>query len=287
MLSDTTLRNLNVNVERLDKLQNQLTSGKRISAPSDDPIGAASAIEFRAILNQIEQYIKNADSSISWLGATDSALDSVGGMLQRARELAVQGATDSLTTADKQRIAIEVEQLLENTIQVANSTYGTHYLLAGFKTNAPPFSPVGNPPSSVIYSGDNGQIQRQIDKDASVTVNVSGSVLSQVFTTLISLRDALNIGEASAISAKLTDIDAAIDSIVAARSEVGARINRITDQKSRLESLVVNISDILSKTEDVDMTKAISDFALQQNVYKAALAAGAKAIQPSLMDYLR
>ncbi len=287
MLSDTALANLNLNMEKLDKLQNELTSGQRIIKPSDDPIGAAAAVEFKGTLSEIDQYIKNVDSGNSWLGATDSALSGIGDILQRARQLAVQGASDTLTNTDRQGMADEVEQLLESAIQTGNSTYSGQYLFAGFKTTTAPFSTMGNPPAFVTYAGDSGKIMRQIDNGASVDINVTGDgALSQVFTTLINLRDALTSGDSSTVSARIADLDNSIDAVASARSAVGARMNRLDIQKNNLQNLKVNVTDLLSKTEDTDLTQAISDFALQQNVYKAALAASAKSIQPSLMDYL-
>lgn len=288
MLSETTLRNLNINMERLDKLQNELTSGQRISSPSDDPIGAAAAVEFRSTLDELDQHIRNIDAATSWLGATDSALDSAGGILQRARELAVQGANDTLSAANRQAIAAEVETLITQAIATGNSTYAGQYFFGGFKVNAPPFTAVGNPPTSVTYNGDTGTVVRQVDTQATVTVNVPGNtVFGPLFTTLIGLRDDLNASDGPAISARIANLDASIDTVVSTRAEVGARVNRLEGQKDRLDSLKVNISALLSKTQDVDMTEAITQFSLQQNVYKAALAAGAKAIQPSLLDFLR
>ncbi|MDA8189248.1 MAG: flagellar hook-associated protein FlgL [Dehalococcoidales bacterium] len=288
MLSDTTLRNLNKNMERLDRLQDELTSGQRIGAPSDDPIGAAAAVQFRGTLDEIDQFIRNADAADSWLGATDSAFDAVTSTLQRARELAVQGGNDTLSPSDKQKAAYEVSQLLDQAIALGNSTYAGQFLFAGYKVSTAPFSPVGSPPTSVTYNGDAGQISRQIDNQSTVIVNTPGSTaFPQIFSALIGLRDDLNIGNSSAISARITDLDNAIDSVVAARSQIGARMNRLDSQKDRLESLKVNITQMLSKTQDVDMTEAITEFAMQQDIYKAALAAGSKAIQPSLLDYLR
>jgi flagellar hook-associated protein 3 FlgL len=288
MLSNTTLRNLNTNMERLDRLQNELTSGQRISTPSDDPIGTASALEFRTTIAQIDQYIRNADEATSWLDATDSALGSMSSLLQRAQELAVEGASDTYSNADKQAMAAEVQNLLDQSVAVGNSTYGGRYLFGGYRVNTQPFAAVGNPPTAVNYNGDTGQIIRQIDEQSTVTVNITGSTaFNSVFTALIGLRDDLNNGNSVAVSNRLTDLKSALESVVSTRAEVGARANRLSTQKDNLESLKVNLSGLLSKAEDVDMTEAITEFATQQTVYQVALAAGAKAIQPSLIDYLR
>lgn len=288
MLADSTLRNINKILSRLDRLQNQLSTGQRISAPSDDPLSASAAVSYRAALGEIEQYIENVDTARSWLEATDSALGSITQVLQRARELAVQGASDALSLSDRQRIAAEVTELIDHTIAQANSGYAGQFLFSGFKVSTRPFTLASGPPDTVVYNGDNGQIRRQIESGSAIVVNVvGGSALSPVFSALIAVRDALNAGDAQAVSATLANIDGAIDSVLTTRSEVGAKINRLSGQAERLEDLKVSITGLLSKIQDVDMAEAITDFTMQQNVYQAALTAGAKAIQPSLLDYLR
>lgn len=287
MLSETTLRNLNINLERMVKLQDELTSGRKIKSPSDDPIGAAAALEFRGTLDELDQYIKNADAATSWLNASDSAMDTVGNALQRARELAVQGSNDSSSYADKQSMASEVAQLIDYVISLGNSTYAGQYIFAGFKVNSTPFAMAAGG-ASVTYSGDNGKIPRKIDTNSPVTVNIPGDEgFNEVFSALVELRDALGTGNSSTISSTIRTVDGAIDSVLSSRTEIGARVNRVSSQSARLEDLKVNIAELLSKTQDVDMAEAITEFTMQQSVYQAALAAGAKAIQPSLLDQLR
>ncbi|MCL4533655.1 MAG: flagellar hook-associated protein FlgL [Bacteroidetes bacterium] len=287
MLSETTLRNLNTNLERMERLQDQLTSGQKIRAPSDDPIGTAAALEFRGTLSELDQYVSNADAASSWLDASDSALGSVIDALHRARELAVQGGNDTSSVADKQSMANEVEQLIEHAVAVGNSTYAGQYVFAGFKVTTAPFA-MATDGASVTYSGDSGKISRKIDTNAAVTINIPGNDgFGQVFSALVALRDALKGGNSATVSATIADLDGAIDSVLSSRTELGARTNRVSNQSERLQNLKVNIAQLLSKKQDVDMTETITQFAVQQSVYQAALAAGAKAIQPSLLDQLR
>ncbi len=108
------------------------------------------------------------------------------------------------------------------------------------------------------------------------------------FAALINLRDRLNAGDARAVSSQsLTEIDAAMDSVMSARATNGARVNRVEQAKDRQELLQVNLQDLLSKAQDTDMADAASKFSIQETLYKASLEAASKAIQPSLLDYLR
>src|SRR5437588_6507169 len=96
MLTDTLLHNLARTQARMDQAQNELSSGKRIRHPSDDPQGVGQALTLRSALATGDTYLKTMDTSLSWLNATDSALDTGTQLMQRAREIAVQGSNDTL-----------------------------------------------------------------------------------------------------------------------------------------------------------------------------------------------
>src|SRR4051812_25767768 len=111
MMADNALRNIQTNQARVDALESQITSGTRITRPSDDPIGAARALSLQESLDQSTQYGRNIDQATSWLNATDSALGSVTDALARSRELAVQAANGALTPSDRTALQAEVTQL--------------------------------------------------------------------------------------------------------------------------------------------------------------------------------
>lgn len=284
MLTDTTVRNLSTNLKRLEEFSNQLTSGKRISRPSDDPVGVASALSHRATLEQLDQHLKNIAEAKSWLEATDAALDSAGAVLLRARELAVQGANDSLSPADRQAIRSEIDNLIENVLQVSNATYSDQYLFAGARTTAPAYA-AGTPPA---YQGDTTLIQREIAPGTNITVNVVGqSPFDPIFSALTALSTALGANDTSAINATISSLASAHTTLLTVRAQVGARINRLGAQEERLMTVQVNVTELLTKVEDTDYTVTITNFSVAQTVYKAALEVGARTLQPSLLDYLR
>ncbi|MBI3968727.1 MAG: flagellar hook-associated protein FlgL [Chloroflexi bacterium] len=289
MIQDTVITHISLNARRVEELESQLTSGKKISRPSDDPPAVVRALAFEAGITAGEQYLRNMDMSLAWLHATDATLESGTQLLQRARELAVQGASDGQSSQQRDAIAGEIDQILEQMVVIGNSSLRGQRLFAGLKTDANPFTLNAGPPTTVSYAGDSGQMVREIDSGTTVQINMPGdSFLPQVFTALIDLRDDLRAGNSTAVgSSDLGAIDTAMDRLLEVRSDVGARVNRLENAVERQELIQVRLQELLSKTEDVDMAQAISNFALQENVYKASLAAGAKALQPSLLDYLR
>lgn len=292
MLADTTLRNLNTIMARLEHLQDQITSGRRVRRPSDDPAAVVSALTFRSSIDETEQYIRNINNGVSWLGVTDTQLGSLNDALTRAKELAIQGGSDTVPSQARRDIAEEVAQLLEHAIQVGNSTYAGYYLFSGAKTTTAPFSPVrpgpNQWPTSVDYTGDQGQILRGIGVGVDMAVNTPGdAVFAPAFTALINLRDALSNNDASGINAALAQIDNAFDSVLSARAQGGAKINRLENAKTRHEDVKINLTELLSQVQDLDLAEAVTALSMEEMVYRAALAASGRALQPTLLDFLR
>jgi len=260
MVVDTTVRNMRNNLGRLEKLQNQITSGKALTRPSDDPAAVARALEYTTDIAGGEVYLRTMDNSISWLNATDSALSEGGDLLQRARELAVQGANGgSMTTGDMQQIGAEVDNILKQMIVTGNSSLRGQRLFAGEQIDADPFTLSGAAPG-YTYTGDTGQMRREYDLNAFVIINTPGQVtFDPAIQALFNLRNNLNSGNYTAISTvDIAAIDHAMNVNLSARAEVGAKVNRLEAAQGRQSLLQVNMEDLRSKVEDTDITEAIS-----------------------------
>ncbi|KHO61015.1 flagellar hook protein FlgL [Thermoanaerobacter sp. YS13] len=291
MLITNFLNDYNNNLERLQKNQNMLSTGKRISRPSDDPVAVATSLRIRTDMTRNDAYTKNADDAKSWLDITDTALNQLGSLLQRTRELAVQGANGTLTQEDMQKIANEIEQLKAQMIQVGNTQYNGRYIFAGFKTTTQPFSETNN-----SYSGDKGLIEFEVGAGGNkIAVNVTGDKVfnvdltgtSQLLTMMDNLKKALDSGDHQAVSNLIVDVDKQMENVLAVRAEVGAKSNRIDLIKNRLQDDNYNFTSLLSKNEDADLAQVITNLKMDENVYRASLAAGARIMQPSLIDFLR
>lgn len=299
MMVDHVMRNLQNNLRRMDRLSEQLSSGRRIQVPSDDPAGAAEALRLQSALGETKQYRQNIEDAVSWMNSTDAALAEMGSALQRARELAVYGSTDSLSNLDRQAIADEVDQLLQHLVQVGNTQHGGRYIFAGQQTLTAPFAAtVGAVPGgvggalgivSVSYQGDTGTIESEIAPGITMRWNTPGNdVFQPAFDALISLRDNLRSGNSTQISqVDLANLDQAVDSTLRWRADNGAKVNRLEVTKGRLDDLEVNLTKLVSKVEDADIAEVVMQLAQAESVYKAALGTGARIIQPTLLDFLR
>jgi flagellar hook-associated protein 3 FlgL len=165
--------NLNKNRYELSKFQNQAALQKRITKPSDDPLGAARILESRTELQGFDQFEKNILSTKAFIEFSETSLGEVGELLIRAKELAVQQASDGAAGPETRKmVAKEMDQIFNQLVNIGNRKFGDRYLFAGYKTMKAPFDMQGN------YYGDDAEIEVPIDKDAKMVMNIPGS---QVF----------------------------------------------------------------------------------------------------------
>jgi flagellar hook-associated protein 3 FlgL len=288
MLTDTVLGNLSQTLHRLDEVQNELSSGKRIAHPSDDPRGVSAALSLRSAVATGETYLKTIDSSLSWLNVTEAALGSATELMQRARELAVQGSSDTLSATQVAGLAAEVDQLLNQMVTLGNATSSGQRLFGGLRTTTNPFTLNAGPPTTVTYNGDAGLMTREIDVGSTMSINVTGGgPFPSMMSALIQLRNDLQAGNTTGVRGDIATLDAAMESLLGARADVGGRVNRLESAQARQQQVQVRITKQLSNVEDTDYAEAITRFTVQENIDKSALAAGSRALQPSLFDYLR
>ncbi|MDI6813085.1 MAG: flagellar hook-associated protein FlgL [Desulfitobacteriaceae bacterium] len=303
MLSQNLLRNLEAAQGRMDDLQNQMSSGHRITKPSDDPVGIENALRLKSSISMVEQWKNNADEALAYMDSTDTILGDMTSMLQRVRELAIQGANDSLSAEDKKKVAMEVDQLTEQLRAMANSKIGSKYVFAGTKTDTPPLDPLSEPipsppPAPTAWAGNDKNVTFEVGNNLKLPISVKGTELFQVtisgttasvgmFQSLYDLSTALRADKAQDVANTVADIQAHIDNVLSLRADLGARVNRMTAIREQLDSTSVNLKQNLSDIQDADMAKTIVDFKNQENVFRAALSVGAQIIQPSLVDFMK
>ncbi len=276
------------NQERSMNLEEAISSGKRLDKLSTDPPAMAQTLRFRTTIASLEQYQRNIDQGTSWLNLTEVSLSQVGDVLMRAKELALSQTSGTANADSRRAAAVEINGLLQQAIQAGNAKVGNQFLFAGRKTNAGPFSSTGT------YQGDSGTIDYEIDEGAFVTVNTPGDVIFKgaqggvdILNSLQSLQTALEANDQASIQAQLDPLDQSLNQVLNARADVGAKMNRLETQQGKLADVHDQLTQTLGKTEGIDFAKAISDLTQQQYVYQASLAASAKMIQPTLLDFLR
>jgi flagellar hook-associated protein 3 FlgL len=427
-LSDTVIANLRRNLQKVEKLHYQLSSGKKVRIPSDDPIATLEAMRAKTLVSQCEQFERNIEDGTIWINTSDRILNDLGNIFHRVRALTIQGASDVLNQDDRDDIAIEINQILEEAVRLANTNFAGRFIFAGSLTQTKPYifykgKDNGENPdlthvdgsvrvginqeniTRVLYQGNREPIYREIGVGTKVQINVAGdevfsatthsitmglstitdpttalgygpgvfringkeifyettsslndirdkinnakvgvtasivlvdtsyyltlvsnqpdeiwledvgtgNLLSSleiidpgvgsppnnihpnatverkdIFQILIDIRDDLFRGDIDRLSTiDLENLEAALENFLAWRAEQGAKINRLEFAEAYTEDTIIFAKDVESKAEGVDIAEVIMDLKIQETAQRAALASGARLIQPSLIDYLR
>ncbi|MDQ7096263.1 flagellar hook-associated protein FlgL [Desulfosporosinus sp. PR] len=292
MMSQDLLRNLQAAEQKMDNLQNQLATGHKINKPSDDPAGIQSVMTIKGNIAAVTQWSSNADGALQFMNTTEGALQNITSMMQRVRDLAVEGSNGTLDTSDQSAVADEVDQLTEQIKMMANSQVGSKYMFSGTATDQQLI-----PADGSTSTANGNPIMFEVGNNLSIPVSVNGLKLfgngtslngsGGILDTLNRLSTALRSNDSTTVSNLLGTIDDNVNTVIDLNSDLGARINRVTAIQSQLDSTSLSLQTNLSSVQDADMAQTITDFTSQQNVYQAALSVGAKIIQPSLVDFMQ
>lgn len=278
----------------LSRTQQQLATGKRILTPSEDPSGTTQILALKKQLAQNDQFNSNIGRLKSRLEVEETVLESVGNTLQRVRELAVQGLNDSNGQQNREGIAAEVWQRLDELFNLANSKDGSgEYLFGGFQSQTQPFVDGGS--GNYSYQGDQGQRRLQISPTREVQSSDSGSEIFEnldivaggkqnIFKTIYDFATSLEANNPNADI--LTDLDTALDGTFRIRAEIGARINAVDAQQQINEQFEVQTRSVLSGIEDLDYAEAIGRLNLELTGLQAAQASFQKVQNLSLFNFL-
>lgn len=274
--------------EKMIDLNKQISSAKRINKPSEDPVGMASVLVSRTELNAFNQFSDNIVYGRGWLNSTDTILQELDDLLARASELATAQSSDTATADTRVGAAAEINEIYEHILGLANSKYGNKYMFGGTITQTAPFEDVAG---VAQYQGNDDTFSIKIGKTDTVQISLPGSEVftspsGSVFTALSNLEQALRNNDQSAISASLTDIEAASLVISNNLASIGARENRLDYTETRLQTAITNTTEQMSEVEDLDYAEAILHLQNQQVIYQATLKSASMITSMSLVDFI-
>lgn len=313
--------------ERMENLQGQTATLKKLNTPSDDPVGASKVLEVRTDKVNNEQFVSNGKLAEAFLNNSDHALDQLVEIVNRAKEIAInQSSAASSTDESRLGVAEEISQLFQQAVAVANTKIGDRYLFGGYKTQTPPVGVNG------AYKGDEGQMMVEIAKGIYLSMNVPGieafnthpevvtppqpeehstemanrklasfdapgdsARLSDqagpenvnVFDEIQNLRIGLLTGDLDSIRSTLDRFDQIHGQLVATRAKIGSRLQGLESTGQAMERHNITNAQLTSALEDADMAKVVSDLAKEETVFRSALASSQKLIQPTLMEFLK
>jgi flagellar hook-associated protein 3 FlgL len=278
--------------DRQSRLQSQVATGQRIVQPEDDPAAVGRLLGLNTEKSQNTQYIQNASRAMELSQASYAGLQDIKSISDRAGELATLGAGASSPDA-YQAYSKEVNQLIEQAVQLGNSKFRNDYLFSGTAVTTPPVNATrdaaGNV-TSVAYAGDTGQSSVKLSDVSSIapgTTNATNTGITDFINNLVALRDALNSGSATTVSATQPNLLASENMLVNSLSEHGAIQLRIEINQKQEQSRSDQLDKLVSDEADADMASTVVKLSQTSNAYEAALSSASKILQMSLLDYLK
>lgn len=285
MLATNSLASLQTTFARLADLQDQAASGKKLRRPSDAPTDVVSAMQLHAGINTNDQYARNLDDATAWLNTADNALQGIVTQVQRVRELVVNARNGANDLTARTAIANEIDSLRQSLIASANTQYGGRAIFGGTASGGAAYASDGT------YVGISVPIERTIAPGQRMQVNVNGDAVfgtgnNSLFSTLSQLSDAVR-NDPTALDGLASTLDTQTTTLESNLAEIGSRAKRVEDAQSQNTADNLTMKKNLSNIEDVDLAQVMVNLQAQQVTYQAALSATARAIQPSLVDFLR
>lgn len=308
MMSNNLLNNVNKSMTQLDKYYTQMATGKKIQTPSDNPLVSSRALRYRTIISDNTQYSENVEQAESWMEITSASLANITSALDRMRELCTQGASDTYTQDEREKILTEYNSLVEQVEDELNSTYMGRYIFSGYKTNDAPIIEDGNGNNilnPIVYGAtatENPTEGQDINIEVGMGIYINVNSFAEdfynldVYNTLHSFDDRykqmLNGEEVDEVTLRndFDEMQGKIDEImnIVSKEEtnVGVKRSRMELTATRLEDNYANYTSLQANNEDINYAEAAMNYSTANAVYTAALKVGMSITQITLADYL-
>lgn len=287
LLMESTYSQLNRAGEGLLKLLQQASTGKRVLNPSDDPVSATRIMEMKSELSRIDPAKRKVQYVNSWLSLSESALQNMEEVLVRAKEIALSQSSATATGETRAMAAVEVKQLYDQIVALANTRLGNRYIFGGTQTLVPPVERDADYQASFNGNGQSIEVGVGLGRTVAMNVGITGLLRdNKVLDTLKGLIQALENNDPQSIAASSDGLDSGYDAMLELHGEVGSRIRAVESDSDSLGDLQLNLKETLSDYQDADMAGLLTELANEQTAYEAALRTTAMITRLSLMEFL-
>ena len=306
------------NLTNMSKINQQISTGKVINTVSDDPHKAIKIMNINNEIKYTEKYNYNIDETVGWMNTTDGALESTGNLLNEIKETILKVGNGTYSQNEMKSLNADMNEKIKQLADTLNSTHGGKYLFGGSSVDDAPITVIENPDGTVKleFSKDkNGQtipntddLKADISSGINIDYNISvGEILNikdgngntvnlldEINNLSTLMNDIANGDEQTAAKAKETllndtkgKIDTLFDHVVNERTSLGVRVSTAEKIKELNDEDILNIQDVLSKTQDTDVVEKFIELKSAEMIYQASIQVGAKLIQPTILDYIR
>ncbi len=285
MILNNSQANLQTQLQQLSRLQDQASSQKAISKPSDDPTGIAMSLALKRQAAANAQYAGNAQDAGNWLTSVSGALNSSVTALQSVRSLVVGTGDATLSATAKASVVSQLQGLKAQLLSQANTSYLGRPVFAGNSDAGAAFDSsynlTGTPGATVSRSISDTTTVSASGDGASTFGTGSGSVFALIDTIVSGIQAGTDV------TSQLGAIDSRISAVSTQQSVVAANYNQVQQGQAILTAQAASLTTQRSGVDGVDLTKTLVELSAQQNAYQAALGVTSKALQPTLMSFLR
>lgn len=306
---------MNKTKSKMEDLQLKGSSLKRMTKPSDDPVGNLRLLEMRSDKVNLDQYARNSNLAVTMLEFTENSVQELADLLMKSKEMAIAQSSDIYNAELRKSVAKEVAQMYQQAISIGNRRMGNRYIFGGYKSDIPPFSQDGK------YLGDTNSSFLEVMKDFFVPTNAPGSEVfflppeqgkekitayslesalkgspdqskeeissDGLLSQLRLFYEALMTNNTDSIQGLLNRFDSSLDRLTIVRTQIGSYINTIRNSENILDNQNLLNAKQKSQIEDADLAEIYSDISKQQNVMKAVYKTSAQLLDEGLLKFIR
>jgi flagellar hook-associated protein 3 FlgL len=288
MTSNQILSEINSSESALSNTEEELSSGLTINEPSDNPYGAALAVQLNGQLSQLNDYNNNITDGQAWTSTATSALNSIQDEVQRAQELVTEAGNGTLQPSQLSDIGNEINSIISSIQGTANTQYNGQYVFSGTSTSTAPYDASGN------YQGSTSMVTRQIGPNANVGVSVNlssalgTSSSNGLISTLTNIASQLttDTGTSALNTTDLSDLQTGLNNLSTLQTQLGTSTDQMTMAASTISDMQTSVTSDLSNDTQANMATTETTYSNEEAAFEAALKAGASIVQSSLMDFL-
>ena len=304
MLANEAVKNINGTFTQVLKYQNQMTTGKKYTRPSEDPYNANKSLYLSSRASRVQQFTSTVNDSRNILSETETALSDIDDSLQNIKDLVSQASNGSMSISERESICQEIEQNKQQILYSLNASGTTGYLFGGYNTNTKPLVETGG---AMTYNGVNLEsmtdLQMEEMSSEKIAANINTGITMNVTMTalditgkgsdnmLSNIDDIMSaLRETDLDSSKMTTLSKTLeghfDHVLVRLSEVGGKMQRLDKVKSQLKDSSLSISDMLSESQDAEVEETVIRYKMAEQAYQAALTMSGSSVQMTLLDYL-
>lgn len=297
MMTQQFLYNITQANQSMQQLETQLSTGKTLNRPSNNPLAVSQDMAIRASLSQTTGYQNSINAALSWMNNSQAAMQNLINGLQKIQQVVIQGINSTNSSSSDQALSQTAQNLIANLNQLVDSKQGNRYLFGGAATTG---NGVPNPSSyadgtTAAPPGSSAAVSYEVAPGIQIAVNVTANQLFQVTpstgtsnlqTTLQNVVADLSAGNTTGLQSDLSNLNAGLTHVTNANADLGARIMRVTVLQNQMSQYAQTITNAKGVIEDANMAQVVTQFNTDQTVYQSALKMGAQVLLPSLVNYL-